>query len=460
MSQIKLQIDNNDIVQDVNVGYLSTDSTSASGSILLDSIAEFAINQILILGKLGQEKSEIIKTHTATAPSGSTVTLNSNTLYAHNRGEEISIVKWDQYELSNAPTATGSKTLLTTTLGSGLIAIDPTRNETLYYDTEYSSGGYFIRKKNSITGVFSDYSDYMPYSGHVSNSVGGVIQSALTTLNETIDTVITKDFLIEALNEGRADLDNGLTVEKWSFRTVFDYNAGQAIPGQNKITLPANMRESATFKNLLSLRIGKDQLPLVKVDKRALNRWYQGIAKTTLNGVVTTGDPTIVLTSSGDFDDSGNIVIAGESVTDTLDTVAYTSNNLSTTLSGVTDIQAAGHSTGMLVWQGASFGKPLEYTVDNGEIIFSQPFDDDSAGENIWIDYYKEREDIDSDADLLDEPNYKMYVPYLRFRMKELRDTSMKKEDDNDYKSWIEKRDAAIKKEYIAQDIRLTIDLP
>jgi hypothetical protein len=460
MALLKLKINNQEITQDVDKGYLSTDIASASGTLTLDSIVNFAINQVLVLGKIGQEKTEIIKTHAATTPSGSTVTLASNTVYAHNRGEEVSISKWDQYELSHATTTTGSKTTLTTTLGSGLIAIDVTRDETLYYDTEYTSGYYFIRKKNSITSDFSDYSDPLPYTGAEANSVLGIINSALTTSGEQIDDVITKDFLIECINEARMELDQALGAERWSYRTSFDYNAGQVVPGMNKLTLPTTMKESATFKNLLGLRIGRDRIPLTKVDKQALDRWYQGVARNTLNGAITTASTEIVLDSSGDFDDSGNVVIAGTSVSDTLDTVAYTDNDLSTTLSGVTGIQATGHADGTVVWQGATFGRPMEYTVNNGEIIFSQPFDDDEAGENIWIDIYTELETVDSDADLLDEPHYRAFIPYLRYRMKAKRDTGLKREECDEYKSWKEKRDAAVAKEYTGQDVRLSIDLP
>jgi hypothetical protein len=460
MSQVKIEINNSEITQDVDNGYLSTDIASASSTLTLDSITNFAINQILVLGKIGQEKTEIIKTHAATAPTGSTVTLASNTIYTHNRGEEVSISKWDQYEISHSVTATGTKTALTTTLGSGLVAIDVTREDTLYYDTEYDSGYYFIRRKNSITSEFSGYSDAIPYLGYEANSVGGVIDSALKTSGEKIDDVITKDFLTECLNEGRMELDQAIGAERWSYRTEFDYSAGQVVPGMNKLTLPTDMKESATFKNLLSLRIGRDKLPLTKVDKTALNRWYQGVARTTLSSNALTADVTLTLTSSGDFDDSGEVVVAGSAVTSTLDTVSYTANDLSTTLSGVTGIQVAGHTAGAVVWQGATFGRPMEYTVDNGEIIFSQPFSDDEAGENIVIDYYKELEIVDSDADLLDEPGYRMYVPYLRYRMKEKRDTGLKRDEDNEYKSWKEKRDAAVAKEYTGNDIRLSIDLP
>jgi hypothetical protein len=44
--------------------------------------------------------------------------------------------------------------------------------------------------------------------------------------------------------------------------------------------------------------------------------------------------------------------------------------------------------------------------------------------------------------------------------MKEKRDTGLKREECNEYKSWKEKRDAAVAKEYLGTDIRLSIDLP
>lgn len=435
--------------------YLTTDATAGSGSFAVDNGLKFSVGKYAMAGPLGAQKSEIVRVHTVTTPTASLLTLNANTSFAHSRGERIVFIPYNQVVIERSTDGVSYSVLTTID-----IRVDAT--ETYYNHTSGASTDYYrVKFSNSASSDVSQYSDGIIATGFADNSVGMVIRAALVTLGEQIDEVITKEFLYTALGEGRTELDQMEEVERWSFRTAFDYDAGTVIPGHDRLTLPTNLRESATNKNLLAVRIGRNKTPLTYADKTSLNRWYEGVARTTLNGALLTGDTSIVLTSSGDFDKSGDISIAGASGSDSIDVVSFTGNTESTnTLTGVTGIQAAGHATGAIVWQGASFGLPTHYTVDNGEIVFSQPFDDEHAAENIWLDYYTKLSEINSDADTLDEPNYKMYIPYLRYRIKSRRNKDLNRDQDADYKTWVEKRNAAVTKEYLGQDIRLTIDLP
>jgi len=47
-------------------------------------------------------------------------------------------------------------------------------------------------------------------------------------------------------------------------------------------------------------------------------------------------------------------------------------------------------------------------------VLFNIPFSDDLAGNNIYIDYYYTLPVYNSDNDVLDEPEYDMYVDYLK----------------------------------------------
>lgn len=433
--------------------FLSADAASGASSFTVDAGTKFAANDYLLVGAFGGAKSEIV---TSGTPSTTSVPLGSNAAFAHNRGEQLTFIPYNQVIIERSTDSGQSYSTLTT------IDIQANSPETYYEDTAGSSTYYYRAKfSNSTTADTSQTSDAVIATGYVANTAGQVIHEALISAGERIDNVITKEFLFSALHEGRAELDNMPGVERWSYRTSFDYDAGDVIPGQNELTLPSTLRESSTNKNILAVRVGRDRLPLDYVDKEALDRWYEGVAKSTLNGAITSASTEIVLTSSGDFDESGDISIAGAAVSDTVDVVAYTSNTESTnTLGGVDGIQAAGHSSGAVVWQGASFGYPLEYTVFEGKIVFSQPFDDEYAGENIFLDFYTELTRADSDGDTLDEPHFEMFIPYLRWRIRKRRDPDLKADDSDDYKSWTEKRDAAVAKEYLGQDVRLVVDVP
>lgn len=434
--------------------FLSTDYTSGT-SWTVENSNKFATGEYVLIGNIGAENAEILRIDSLGSATNITTTAGGD--FAHSRGEKITFIPYNQIVIQRS-TDSGSTYSTLATIG---IRADST--ETFYAHTAGASTDYYRAKfYNSASTNESQVSDGVIATGYAEGTAGQIFRDALLSMGERIDDqVITKEFLLTVLKDGRNEIDRHQMIERWSFRTVFDYDAGNVIPGQYKLTLPSDLRDPATFKNVLSARIGKSKRPLIQIDKRAMNQRYLGIAHTTLNGAVLDTDVTITLTSSGDFDESGSIDVAAAAVTGTIDAVAYTSNNESTNvISGVTGIVSGGHTTGKDVWQGASFGEPLEYTVDNGVMIFSQPFSDDLAGENIWLDYYKKISHANSDADTLDEPFAHIYTPYVRYRIKARKNPQFVRETDDDYKAWVENRESQVSKEWIGQDIRIQVDVP
>jgi hypothetical protein len=437
--------------------FISADASSAVGSLSVENGLKFSTGEFIVVGSLGAEKSEIIRIHTSTTPTASTITLNSNTTLAHSRGDRITFIPYDQVVIQRSTDGGTSYSDLAT------ISLRADTTEIYYQHTAGASTDlYKVKFKNSATSNESELSDGIIATGFVENSAGAIIREALLALGEKVDDeVLTKEFLFSALNEGRSEIDEHRDINKWSFRTVFDYDAGNIIPGQYQLTVPSDLRDPDTYQNILAVRIGKDKFPLQDVDKRRMNEHYRGVAHTTLNGAVITSDTEIDLTSSGDFNESGSIDIAAQAVNETIDNVEYTANDESTNqISGVTGIRAAGHATLTNVWQGVSFGSPREYTVFEDKITFSQPFSNELDGENIWLDYYKKITAIDSDGDLLDEPFFKIYIPYMRYRMKLRKNPQLQREGDDDYKSWLEKKEAQVDKNFTSQDLRIQIDVP
>lgn len=443
-------VDNLQLVADRKNTFLNSDLSSGVGTMSVQSIIGITTNQILLIGDFGKENSEIILTHASTSPSGSTVTFASNTLFSHSRGTNITILAWDQIEISWSATATGSKSVLST------ISIQADLLSSLYDDTSKSNGYYFYRFKNSLTTTYSDYSNAIPFAGYGDNTVYAIKQRALEELGETIGTLITNARLNKYLDQGRRELDNNPLVLRWSFRQKFDQDIGDAIPGAYSIIAPTDLRDPNTNKNIFGLRIGKFGQALEYQTPQRFKENYRNIAHATLNGSITTADTSIVLTKSGDFDESGNIVIGAETISGVLDTVSYSANNESTqTISGVTGI-GANKSTGVDVWQNATFGLPRNYTIIDGYIYFDVPFSDDYAGENIYMDYYSTIVTVNDDGDELDEPEYDMYVSYLKYRIKSLKSNGkLERDSDPDFKDWKERSISLINKEISGQDIIL-----
>ena len=139
--------------------YLTAEATSGASTLTVKSISNLAINLILLIGEMGDENSEIIKTHASTAPTGTTVTLAANLVKTHDPYTRVRVMLYDQVEISHSSTTTGTKTVLDT------IAIQTESVETRYDDTSKSSGYFFTRFKETIGDTFSSYSDPVPYTG-------------------------------------------------------------------------------------------------------------------------------------------------------------------------------------------------------------------------------------------------------------------------------------------------------
>src|SRR3990167_11067782 len=255
-----------------NHTFLNTDHAASVTTLAVDNGNKFSVNDYIMIGQSGAEKTEIVK---VSGVATTTLTTDS-TVFAHNRGERITHIPYNQIVPERSTDAGVNYSALST------VGIRADSTQTYIARTSDASTDYYrVRFYNSTTALYSQYSDGVIATGFAENSAGLVIRNALITLGEKIDDVLTKEFLFEALHEGRSELDQMIGVDKWSFRTAFDYDAGNVIPGHNRLTLPSNLRDPDTAKNILSVRIGKDKIPARYVDKARLNGWYEGVARTT-----------------------------------------------------------------------------------------------------------------------------------------------------------------------------------
>ena len=79
---------------------------------------------------------------------------------------------------------------------------------------------------------------------------------------------------------------------------------------------------------------------------------------------------------------------------------------------------------------------------------------------NIYADYYRTLVGYNSDADVLDEPQYDMYVNYLKAAIKHKKNKGEgDMTNDSDFKEWEKKRDKALAKEYGGVEIRISPDI-
>ena len=449
--------------KDKEYTFLSTDVSAGLQTIGLQSTLAFtslttSSGQILLIGELGQEKSEIIRTEDAQTSTGTNIGGTSATLHTllrfdHPQDTKIYIIDWDRFEVQHATTVSGTKT----TLMAYPQNINPSRSEDLYRDTTKTSGFYFVRFNNTIDSTNSDWSDAVPYAGYGDNTVHEIKQRALESVNEKIDDeIITDEFLNRALFEGRREFHQ--LPGKRPFRRRYNYDIGNALTGSMKIELPIWVEKPNTAENIYGVRIGSEA-NMNYYDKKEWDFDWRGKPHSYLDVPYTRGTSTSIWLASGrDFSGSPTIQVEGMNISCT----RITGEQNSFTITAHGSYPSA--SIGSDAYENVSFGLPDRFTVfaepqGSAYVYFNRPIDTAYVNQNIYLDAYTTIFNTNSDADELDEPNPDIFVSYLAARIKKRRNPDLNLLNDDDYKLWIVKKQEALNKEYIGADVNIVPDI-
>ena len=449
--------DNTILTDDKRFTFLSTDVASGGTSLSVQSIIGFeslstSSGQIVCIGEIGNEKTEILKTSSAIGPSGTTITLNSTLTFDHPQDTKVYIIDWDRIQVQWASTAIGTKETLT----AYPFYIRPDQSDTDYKDTAKTSGFYFTRFNETVGNTNSDWSDPIPYAGFADNTVYMIKKRALDSVNEEIDgKIITHEFLNESLWQARREYHN--LPGKRPFRRVFNADLGNVSTGIFRIALPTDVESPYTAENVFGVRIGI-QNNMSYYDKKDWDQDYKGSAHSILLVAHTTAtDQDLWLDNVRDFEDSGSVTIED-------DIIGYSAKGVSGGTLRISSYGDYSHAIYSDTWQNKSSGLPTNFTVwmntdGTAYIYFSCPISTSYVNQNIWGDYYRTLVPYDSDADILDEPQYVMYVPYLAWKIKKKKNSGLIDVNDPDYQEWIRKMGNSISKEYLGTEIRISPDV-
>ena len=443
-------VNNYDIVKDKLHSFLTADTTTSNSTLQVQSIIGFKTNQLLLLEEIGQQDAEIISTHSSTAPTGTTITLSGNLSQSHSKDTKVSIVQFDAVDFEWALTTTGGKSELST------LAIDIRMPETQYSDLTQSSGYYFARFYDTTQGTAqsSAFSDPIPYSGYSDNTVYEIKRRALDNVGEEIGNKITHAFLNGCLWQARREYHD--SPGKRPFRRKYGVDIGNVSTGIYRTLSPSDLERPQTAENLYGVRIGVEN-NLDYYDKKDFDQDYRDIPHSTLVEDYTVGNTHLSLTSARDFENSGAISIAE-------DTIEYSAKDITTGSLTISTQGTSNHTTGDDTWQNVSYGLPTKFVVfidssGSSYIYFNRPIETLYVDQNIYADYYRTLVAYDSDADELDEPEYDMFVHYLSFRIKKKLNPELKAQNDDDYGLWIQKKNTALAKEYLGTEIRFVPDV-
>ena len=435
---------------DVKVStYLSSNTAPGVLALPVDNTTDFTTGQIkLLISSIGAENSEIVTSASHTTLSFVTLA----TTMAHNRGDVVSEIKYDQIVISKSSTINGVYAVLATQ------TFFTTQQKTIIFDTTGLTTNYYkVQWKNSLTGLLSDYSDPISVDSYAFNSVANVIFPVLKAMGVSEnDPKITTEFCLSAIDDARKFVQGKLYGIRHAWQQQFEFPI-KILAGSNYVNLPDDIDFSETDRSVLACRfmIGNVLTPfnLRYIDKRSWNQ----IAFSVMGGYTTadvlTGAVSITLDSAGDFPSvaSGVAYVATTAFTQSIMQIAYTSVDKTTNqLLGVTGI-TRDIPAGTRVWSRPTISQPIYYTVHGDKLVFDRILPDSMQANNVYIDYYKKVDVVTDLSQLLPEHYREIYKWYLRYAVKYRKDIALGS-DDPDLKKFEDLVNSLFNNLYSGQD--------
>ena len=463
-----LYVDNTELTRNKTYTFLTEDITAAGTTFRVQSITGFeslstSSGQIVCIGKIGEERTELRRTTNSSAdgyPSESykEIALRDALRFDHPQDTPVTIVDWNRAEFVYAASASGTKT----SLSAYPAYIQADAKYTLFRDVTESADRltgspstafYFVRFNETIGTRNSSWSDSLYGTGYDDNSVYNIKKRALDELGEEIDgKVITHEFLNQALWQARREYHQA--PGKRPFRRKFNTVIGSALTGSYRIELPTDVERPATAENIYGVRIGTEA-NMDYYDKKEFDFDYRNKPHSTLDVPYTRDTSTSLWIANGrDFSDSATVQVENTSIS----LSRITGETSSFTIITHGSYSASGGSD---VWENTSFGLPSKFTVwadvgGSAYIYFNRPLETAYINQNIYADYYRTLVGYNSDGDVLDEPKYDMYVDYLKARIRQRRAKgNFDITNDSDYKLWEFKKQTNLQSEYLATNIRI-----
>lgn len=225
--------------------WLSLPLVASETSITVQSSNTFETNDFVVIGELGQERSELRKLSGVT----DAVTLGlvgSEPLFDHPTNTSVTQIRYNKIKVYSASSKEGAYT----ELSISPFDIDTDKMfTTVYNDAETSSTWYKITYYNSSTLLESDYSDPLSASGAEQESVSKMVASVRRNCKLGDDVnIINDDEIIDIFNECQ-----GLIQNMKGFKLQEATQTLSSVVGQSEYPLPDDVLKvrdlSITYAN-------------------------------------------------------------------------------------------------------------------------------------------------------------------------------------------------------------------
>lgn len=187
---------------DLEKSYLSNPYAVGVTSIVVKNADRFALNDRIMIGEMGEEKTEVV-TVSAAATDGGTLGIGA-TVFSHEADTPVYRLRFDQVKFYRSTTGiTGTYTVISTQN----LDVDNENLTTIYDDTTGLTTYYYKTSVyNSISAVESSLSDPIGGAGYQRNQVGYVIDEFLQEVGDQNEQHVTRSEIIGYFNDVNDDL--------------------------------------------------------------------------------------------------------------------------------------------------------------------------------------------------------------------------------------------------------------
>lgn len=191
----------NPTTTDLEKTYLSDALSAGAVSLGVTNNNNFAGNDRIMIGEMGQEKTEIV---TVSGVSGGNTITTTATVFSHEADTPIYKLRFDQLKIYRSTTGlSGTYNLLTTVTYD----VDNADLTTLYDDTTGLASYYYKTSAyHSLSTLESALTDPIGGSGWRRNQVGYIIDEVLRELGDVNETHITRLEVLGYFNDVNDDL--------------------------------------------------------------------------------------------------------------------------------------------------------------------------------------------------------------------------------------------------------------
>lgn len=350
---------------------MKAQAAAATNSISVGDNNGFSENDYIILGQVGDSKTEEVQINAAVT-RGTSIPVDGSSAFAHELHSPVTKIIERQIKIyGNNSDSNSGGTLIDT------INIDWTSSyQTLFTVTGTNYSYYYATFTDGTTE--GSASETIPATGHENNIVMRIIERALGETGAVIGyaSQLPLSYLLEAVDECQdeiAQYTNQITRigKGWSHEIVVDETL-EVISMENRYALSGlsvTPKYSDTKQAIVSIWVGKrGSIKPQTWNEHQKNQYGRIFSRVAT--AVSSGSTTLVLDDATELADAGTVLLGN-------DTITYTGKSTNT----LTGIPASGtgsitetHAVGKTVWQGVTGRFPNRYTIMDGYLYFNQPF--------------------------------------------------------------------------------------